>query len=253
MSDTQKDTNALSIKDSDKRFRLNFKDFLKNEHHGFVVEKTEKLASALYLVTGFIPSNDPLRTRLRMCAVELVSATTADQDGAGMPAGGNAFASRCLEIGTILKLAHRAGFVSSMNADVLSDEYAELANFVKMHYEKVFGAGALNAEVGGAQMSAVRSAPARSSALSLGQKDAPATPKNTRTPSRTKGHKRHTPRREAILRLLDKKDKITVKDVAAHIQDCSEKTLQRELISMVTEGVLLKEGERRWSTYRRAS
>lgn len=56
-------------------------------------------------------------------------------------------------------------------------------------------------------------------------------------------------RRLDILSILQKKDSITIKDVAEVITDCSEKTLQRELLSMVESGVLKKEGERRWSTY----
>ncbi len=56
-------------------------------------------------------------------------------------------------------------------------------------------------------------------------------------------------RRLEILSILQKKDAITIKDVAEVITDCSEKTLQRELLSMVESGVLKKQGERRWSTY----
>jgi hypothetical protein len=33
------------------------------------------------------------------------------------------------------------------------------------------------------------------------------------------------------------------------IKDCSEKTIQRELIVLVSEKVVKKEGERRWSVY----
>jgi hypothetical protein len=40
-----------------------------------------------------------------------------------------------------------------------------------------------------------------------------------------------------------------VKDVSAVVKDCSEKTLQRELLALVAQGVLKKEGERRWSSY----
>lgn len=56
-------------------------------------------------------------------------------------------------------------------------------------------------------------------------------------------------RRAIILGLLQKKDKITVKDVAGVVKDVSDKTLQRELLALVAQGVLKKEGERRWSTY----
>lgn len=41
----------------------------------------------------------------------------------------------------------------------------------------------------------------------------------------------------------------TIKDISTVVKDCSEKTIQRELGDMITEGILRKEGERRWSKY----
>jgi hypothetical protein len=40
-----------------------------------------------------------------------------------------------------------------------------------------------------------------------------------------------------------------MKDFVKVIPECSEKTIQRELLDLVGKGVLKKEGERRWSTY----
>ncbi len=59
-------------------------------------------------------------------------------------------------------------------------------------------------------------------------------------------------RRATILGLLQRKDRLSIKDVSAVIKDCSEKTIQRELLALVAQGVLVKDGERRWSTYRLA-
>lgn len=56
-------------------------------------------------------------------------------------------------------------------------------------------------------------------------------------------------RRTIILALLKQKPAVTVGDIAKSIPGVSEKTIQRELLSMVAEGVLIKRGERRWSTY----
>jgi hypothetical protein len=56
-------------------------------------------------------------------------------------------------------------------------------------------------------------------------------------------------RREDIVNIVKQKGNVSVKDISSIIKDTSEKTIQRELISMVDDGVLLKEGERRWSRY----
>lgn len=255
MSDNQKDIKEIAEKDNDERFRSAFKTLLKNEHHTFAVQKTEKLASALYMVTGFIPGDDPLRTRLRSCALDLVS-TCVDPDKARDSRYQDGFSSRCLEIGTILKLAERAGFISSMNAHILCDEYAELASFVTNHHDKVFGNMSIHVQEEKVLISDnYGPKPASASQGTRTQQNYtssnPVRDTNT-TPKKTVNSKRHSNRRDAILKLFNKKDKISIKDAVAAVEGCSDKTVQRELLSLVEEGVLLKEGERRWSTYRKA-
>jgi hypothetical protein len=56
-------------------------------------------------------------------------------------------------------------------------------------------------------------------------------------------------RRKIILDLIKEKPALTVKDIVKSIPSVSEKTIQRELLAMVSENVLVKRGERRWSTY----
>ncbi len=59
-------------------------------------------------------------------------------------------------------------------------------------------------------------------------------------------------RRDRILSLLLKTDVRSIKDIAPHFTDCSEKTIQRELNDLVDEKKILRVGDRRWSTYKLA-
>ena len=52
-----------------------------------------------------------------------------------------------------------------------------------------------------------------------------------------------------IIKEIRKKGAVTVKDISVLIKGVSEKTIQRELVSLVDKGVLKREGERRWSRY----
>ncbi len=58
-----------------------------------------------------------------------------------------------------------------------------------------------------------------------------------------------TNRRVVILDMVAKTGRVTVKDVASQIPDASSKTLQRELMSLVSEGTLKKDGNKRWTVY----
>lgn len=56
-------------------------------------------------------------------------------------------------------------------------------------------------------------------------------------------------RRERIKTILGAKGGATIKDIAEIISDCSEKTIQRELNSMIEDNLVQRQGERRWSKY----
>lgn len=56
-------------------------------------------------------------------------------------------------------------------------------------------------------------------------------------------------RRERIRMVLEAKGESTIKDIAAIVTECSEKTIQRELNAMIDDNVVKRQGERRWSKY----
>lgn len=56
-------------------------------------------------------------------------------------------------------------------------------------------------------------------------------------------------RREQILAVLRSQPGASIKDITDTVTDCSEKTIQRELNSMIQSGTVLREGEKRWSKY----
>lgn len=237
MSDTKKDKTIMSVKKKDTTIDENLSPFIKNEHHKFVVLKTEKLASALYLITGFVSETDPLRTKIRTCALDLVSSSVNPESSKTNNSFSETFGSRCLEISTMLNMAERAGLVSEMNSRVLCDEYASLAAFVNSNSGKICETESVNFN---------ESLPSAISSIRQTNQVRNSAPK------RTYSDKRHSDRKSLILKLLETKDSITVKEATSAIEGCSEKTVQRELLGLVESGVLLKEGERRWSVYKKA-
>lgn len=68
-----------------------------------------------------------------------------------------------------------------------------------------------------------------------------------------KGHKGQykgqKDRMSLILEFIKKQKTPSIKDIAAVIKDCSEKTIQRELGALIEQGLIKRVGERRWSHY----
>lgn len=56
-------------------------------------------------------------------------------------------------------------------------------------------------------------------------------------------------RKSSILSFIKQNKEAQIKDILTYIGNCSEKTIQRELNELIKDGVLKKEGDRRWSKY----
>lgn len=59
-------------------------------------------------------------------------------------------------------------------------------------------------------------------------------------------------RRGRVLEYLSKTELRSIKDISKFFTDCSEKTIQRELNDLVDEKIIIRVGDRRWSTYKLA-
>src|SRR5262245_37973522 len=73
-----------------------------------------KIASAIYLITGFFADQEPLKWRLRGLAGDLVSAHIQDKAGVSR------------ELTTLFGLARAAGLVSDPNYEILARELARI-------------------------------------------------------------------------------------------------------------------------------
>lgn len=62
--------------------------------------------------------------------------------------------------------------------------------------------------------------------------------------------KTHEDRRTRIVGVLKAQPGASIKDIVDTVKDCSEKTVQRELNALIKDGLVVREGERRWSKYR---
>ena len=223
-----------------------FKGLLLNDYHTFLIRKVEKLASAVYVITGFLPAEEPVRKRLRVCALDLIERSShpslLSEEGLAL------FIARASEIGAILQTSRSAGLISPMNAELLSEEYANLAEFVKKNSQ------AIRTPDEGQKIEEALNVQGLTESFK-GQEKREGSSKKKLSPKSFKNSngKGQEDRRKILLDLLNKKDKISIKDAAFVIKTCSEKTLQRELLALVEEGIVIKEGERRWSTYRKAT
>ncbi len=217
--------------------------FNKDENFSYVFKKTEKIVSAIHLVTNFVKDSEPLKKDIRDESLILLSLSLSlnSNDESGRSHLIHSFFMSAFEISSLLNIASTGELISKMNSSVISNEIDLLVAFIK----KV---SLINIEQAGYILSDTFFA---TDTPYQGQGIAPKLDKKEEMKIKTikdiKDTK--TSRQENIINLLKKDSNLTIKDFLKVITDCSEKTIQRELIVLVEKGIVKKEGERRWSRY----
>ncbi len=206
-----------------------------------IVNKVEKLASALYLITGFFTDQEPLKWKLRSLASELVSSSMSLKKDffKEKEVAISETKNLILKITKLLSLAKNAGLISTENHDLMEAEFVRCLN--NLDYP-VSISDFLNMESPKSRIKDIND--------TLMIRD-----KNEYEP-REKSLKgfgavtvKKNSRQNVIISILKRKKEVMIKDVSPLINGCSEKTIQRELSEMVRSGVLKRVGEKRWSRY----
>ena len=191
-------------------------------------KKPEKLASALYLITSFLNDQEPLKWKLRSLATDLVSVTMSLKEKQIVSP---VLRDIILNITGLLSVAKNVGLVSAENNDLMQEEcikYIDAIGYPK-NISDILKSGSPVPEIKRLEEVSVLKD------KSLKEFGAVSVKKNSR--------------QNVIIALLKRKKEIMIKDVSPLIGGCGEKTIQRELSTMVQAGILRKMGEKRWSRY----
>jgi hypothetical protein len=226
----------------------------KDLYNAYIINKVQKISKALYLVTNFFDVREPLKWSIREMSLRLVQygmslclSSLSHREKSVMD-----FVSVAQEMDILVDTAHVAGFVSGMNSEVIKRELKALVVFVEekheMHYStssrlmltpSYFKVDEVKSFVPAHTDPSPRPLFKKENAPNIVVKDSVISPNNE-----------GLERRKKVLDIGRTLDIFSIKDISSQIQDCSEKTIQRLLLDMVAEGVLVKEGERRWSRYK---
>lgn len=214
----------------------------------YIINKTQKIVSALYLITDLIKDSEALKWEIREEGISFVS--NAHLLGSTLPGEKDQTSSLLTlssnKIISFLNIALVSNLISKMNATIMIHELESLRDFIHKNNQEIHLPGYILSD-------------------SFFKMDTPEFSKNqnfSKVPNELRTHgnsfinkdkidvkDKKNSRQEAIIGLLKKDSNLTIKDFTRVITDCSEKTIQRELIELVQKGLVRKQGERRWSTY----
>lgn len=232
-----------------------------------IESKTQKVVTALYLISDLIDENDPLRRDIRNLSVELSSliGTLAIESPSKAKKTITEAQNHIDRIQNILKVCVSVGFVSDMNFKIISDHLT----FVRDDLNKKYGLINSQALIASSfHNKAIHefilpdsilkdTADIKEKKESVLVKDFEKPTKQEEIKSQKPKPQKDTPngqasngqRVEKILSVIKQKGEVSVSDVAREFPELSEKTMQRMLIKLVETGTLSKTGEKRWSRY----
>jgi len=205
--------------------------------------------------------NEELRTKIKKLSLDLVSMAVNLKDINNLDAKRLMInlEKNSLELMSMLDIASVAGLISKMNADVLREEFQsfilELGKFSEkfennknVSVKSVFNESSFVNIADNLEKTNVQ----HDNKLEVIYKNEQ---KNIIENSRkngdnhNNGHKRKDLRKNTVLDFIKRHNDVSIKDIIPNVTGCSEKTIQRELVSLINEGKIRKTGERRWSKY----
>ena len=237
--------------------------------------KTNKLVTALYMVTDIMDTSEPIRHKLRFLGGEIIS------DINGLKFFNRTdrqieVSRKISEIISFLDIASAVYMISVMNRDVLKREFVQLQKALEnssnkspwlsdfLAEEKIEQSANSPAEDSEHLRIGVQKGSTLLKAIKdIAMSDRMSNRTNIMSNRITKGHINFLnknssdlkkKRREEILNIIkSNKGETTISDIKSKavgvLASCGEKTIQRELVSMVTDNVLEKSGSKRWSKY----
>jgi hypothetical protein len=219
----------------------------------FVYKKTEKLATALYMITNLFGDKEPMKWTLRTQVSHLLSFIIGFKDilQSREDEFSHEVKTKVLEIVSLLDVSAQSGLVSPMNFSVVKQEFMNLISGLSQVKQDTHipTHNALSTTF-------FDTAPHVDQRQINVQKNVFDNLHSKKTDIKENKESlmvefplKKTNRQHIIIGLLKKKKEVTIKDIAQIIKDCSEKTIQRELIALIDQHVLKKTGERRWSKY----
>lgn len=208
-----------------------------------IYKRAERIAAALFLVTGHVLDVEPLKMSVRASALELIDRALSvhmSLRAEESPQSRELLSSIRVAISRV-RLLGISGYVSHPNVAVLVSALDEMGHLLS---------------------SAQRSTLSEHHVLSHDDL-VPAVPRPEVRRQRAvrdvaqkdmsdKGHierSESTTRSERIISLLRTKDLMGIKDISVNLPEYSEKMIQRELADLVDAGRVRKVGAKRWSRY----
>ncbi len=208
------------------------------------IEKGQKIVAAIYLITSHLKDSEPIRQTLRELSISFVCAFSVEQR------------SILSQIEMLLGSAVLSGLISEKNSSIIVYEakhFCDAGHSESMlsHLEELFESN--NSHHIKEQISIKDIKRTSYNGLLRSDQRPLQTLSETKSFSKNTVNKdmisNHSNRQDKILSFINERKSAVIKDIVSLFPEVSEKTIQRELNTLINDGRITKRGSKRWSMY----
>ena len=234
-------TKDIAVNDSSYRKLLNNDDYYRH-----IFKKTEKIISVVFYILNNTDTDKRSETHigniagkahfahenaLRSLEVKLANAKEVLEQ----------FAQALIALDSTIRISNASGVITQ---EVLGVVTGEIDTVLRSLSPYISNETSISSMLSSQMASSAASSTTPSSTQVPAPRKAPAGSQNT-APKASPSPDRRT----RIQTIVEAKGEASIKDISEIITDCSEKTVQREINTMIADNIIQRHGERRWSKY----
>ncbi|MBI5458068.1 hypothetical protein HY971_05090 [Candidatus Kaiserbacteria bacterium] len=221
--------------------------------------RSERLASAIFLLTAHVSDTEPIKRSIRKASLDLLAEVLELRDEMRASNSGKArdFKSTVRKLISMTRLLAISGYVSFQNADSVTEALDDLSLFLASSQRSTLSE---TVSISKEDLLDMREIPGRNRILDKNMSDmsikdvmpmtdmketkAAVTARDVQNVSMSL-----STRSGAIVEVLKVSGELGIRDIASNLPEYSEKMIQRELGRLVLLGKVKKTGLKRWSRY----
>lgn len=234
---------------------VNIKRLSHNEdYYTNVFKRVEKLVSVVFYILSHIDTKDSNETHLdlikdRALKTHEISLETLQLQEQSMVDGLEKLQYALVNLDSTLRVAAAAKVLPYDLFSLTTEQIDGIQRYINNHYTKDSSFLFSGDSVLPSQSASTESAKKTNTSPAAKRPKKVSIPAGDISTDAYLVYSQMTDRSERIKTVLEAKPHASVKDISEVITDVSEKTIQRELNSLIEKGQVIREGERRWSRY----
>jgi len=220
------------------------------EYYNNVFKKTEKIVSVIFYIVSETKVTNNSETHLELIKDKALKTHETSLETLALQeheqtTGILALQYRLVALDSTIRIAYTSRVISDEIFTLLSNQLDAVLRYINNHYLSKQGLPTDELQVNPLE----KHQPPKPTKEGTRRQRRVSVPAGDISTDAYLVYSQMTDRAERIKTVLEAKPGASVKDISEVITDVSEKTIQRELNSLIEKGQVTREGERRWSRY----